>query len=165
MTTTTPIHESNPMHAAITPEVAADRLAIRQLIDAYAHHADRRQPEDQAALYAEDGRTLLYADPSASEPTQVLTGHAEHVEGFRAGLAPYAATMHFNGQSSIELDGDHATGESYCLAHHLLETEEGRTLLVLFIRYQDSFVKRDGTWRFAERKLLIDWSDSRPSHT
>jgi hypothetical protein len=52
---------------------------------------------------------------------------------------------------------------TYCLAHHLLDTEEGRTLLVLFIRYEDSFAKRDGIWRFAGRKLMIDWSDRRPS--
>jgi hypothetical protein len=149
---------------ATLAEEAVDRLAIRQLIDAYAHFADRRQPEEQAALYASDGRTLLYTEATATEPAQVLTGQAEHTEGFRSGLAPYAATMHFNGQSSITFDGDQATGESYCLAHHLLETDEGRTLLVLFIRYEDSFVKCDGTWRFAERKLLIDWSDSRPSH-
>ena len=31
MTTTAPVHESNPMHAANTPEVAADRFAIRQV--------------------------------------------------------------------------------------------------------------------------------------
>jgi SnoaL-like domain len=149
--------------ATITPEEIADRLAIRELIDAYAHFADRRQPDEQAALYDDDARTLVYSDPAASEPAQVLTGHAEHAEGFRV-LSQYTATMHFNGQSTIELDGDRATGETYTLAHHLLDTDEGRTLLVLFIRYEDSFVKRDGTWRFAERKLLIDWSDSRPSH-
>jgi hypothetical protein len=149
-------------HPALTPEEAADRLAIRELIDAYAHFADRRQPEQQAALYAEDGRTLVYTDPAASDPTQVLTGRAEHVDGFRT-LSQYAATMHFNGQSSVTLDGDRATGRSYCIAHHLLDTERGRTLLVLFIRYEDTFTRRDGGWRFAERRLLIDWSDSRPS--
>jgi hypothetical protein len=31
MTTTAPVHESNPMHAANTPEVAADRLAVASL--------------------------------------------------------------------------------------------------------------------------------------
>jgi SnoaL-like protein len=149
-------------HTAITDEEAADRLAIRELIDAYAHFADRRQPEAQAALYADDGRTLVYTDSGASEPAQVLTGRAEHVEGFRT-LSQYTATMHFNGQSSINLDGDQATGETYTLAHHLLDTDAGRTLLVMFIRYEDRFVKREGTWRFAERKLLIDWTDSRPS--
>jgi hypothetical protein len=146
----------------ITPEEAADRLAIRELIDAYAHFADRRLPDEQAALYADDGRTLVYDDPTASEPAQVLTGRAEHAEGFGV-LSQYAATMHFNGQSSIALSGDRATGETYTLAHHLLGAGEGRTLLVMFIRYEDSFIKRDGTWRFAERKLHIDWTDSRRS--
>jgi hypothetical protein len=140
----------------------ADRLAIRELIDAYAHFADRRQPDRQAALYTDDGRTLVYPDPAASEPAQVLTGHAEHSEGFRV-LSQYTATMHFNGQSSIRLDGDRATGETYTLAHHLLDSDEGRTLLVMYIRYEDSFIKRDGAWRFAERRLRIDWTDSRPS--
>jgi hypothetical protein len=31
MTTTAPVHESNAMHAANTREVAADRLAVRQV--------------------------------------------------------------------------------------------------------------------------------------
>ena len=61
-----------------------------------------------------------------------------------------------NGQSSITLAGDRATGETYTLAHHLLAAEEGRTLLVMSIRYEDSFVKRDGRWRFARRTIYAD---------
>jgi hypothetical protein len=155
--------ETTPRAPADTRAEVEDRIAIRHLIDAYAHFADRREPEKQAALYAEDGRTLLYADATASEPAQVVTGRLEHVEAFRAGLSPYKATMHFNGQSSIAIEGDRASGESYCIAHHLSENDRGRTLLLLFIRYEDSLIKRDGSWLFAERKLLIDWSDSRPS--
>ena len=41
--------------------------------------------------------------------------------------------------------------------------DEGRTLIVMSIRYEDTFVKHDGTWLFAERKLVIDWTDTRPS--
>ena len=36
-------------------------------------------------------------------------------------LNGYVATVHFNGQSTVGLDGDRATGESYCLANHLTE--------------------------------------------
>jgi hypothetical protein len=46
---------------------------------------------------------------------------------------------------------------------HLLETDDGRTLIVMSIRYADTFVKHDDTWLFAERKLIIDWTDTRPS--
>ena len=57
-----------------------------------------------------------------------------------------------------------ATGESYCLAHHLTEAEDGfRTLMVASIRYLDTFVKQDGAWLFAERRLMVNWTDTRPS--
>ena len=38
-------------HADLTPSEAADRLAIRELFDAYAHCADRRDAEGQQALF------------------------------------------------------------------------------------------------------------------
>lgn len=152
-----------PRHVAVAAREAADRLAIRELVDAYAHHADRRRPERQAALYDEGARTLVYtSDPATSEPVQVLTTRSEHVEGFRA-LSRYVATTHLNGQSTVALDGDRAVGETYCLAHHLLRTEEGRSLTVMAIRYEDAFVKRDGAWLFAERRLVVDWTDTRSS--
>ena len=81
-------------------------------------------------------------------------------------LNQYVATMHFNGQSTVSLDGDQATGESYCLAHHLKVGEDGqRTLMVASIRYLDEFARRDGQWLFAERRLMVNWIDTRPSAT
>jgi hypothetical protein len=68
--------------------------------------------------------------------------------------------MHFNGQSTVELDGDRATGESYCLAHHLYTDAGERKLMVASLRYHDTFVKLDGAWRF---KLYVDWTETRPS--
>jgi len=155
------VSAADSAHAA---EEAVDRLAIRELIDAYAHHADRREPDAQADLYAEDGRTLVYtADPSTgAEPVQVLTTREEHLEGFR-GLARYVATTHFNGQSAVALDGDRAAAESYCLAHHVLEEDGERSLIVMAIRYLDELVRVDGGWRFRERRLVIDWTDTRSS--
>ena len=83
------------IHPPITGTEAADRLAIRELFDAYAHCAER--------------------------------------------------------------------SESYCLAHHLTEAQDGsRTLMVASIRYLDTFVKQDGAWLFAERRLMVNWTDTRP---
>jgi hypothetical protein len=50
----------------------------------------------------------------------------------------------------VVLDGDGATGESYCIAHHLYEVHGQRTLMLAFIRYLDQFARQsDGSWLFA----------------
>jgi ketosteroid isomerase-like protein len=150
-------------HAPITGAEAADRLAIRELVDAYAHCADRRDAAGQMALFTDDSHFVVYMDARDPEPTQELRGRESLAPVFDA-LNAYAATMHFNGQSTIELDGDRATGESYCLAHHLTIDEDGsRTLMVASIRYLDTFVKQDGVWLFAQRRLMVNWTDTRPS--
>ncbi|HEY2266956.1 MAG TPA: nuclear transport factor 2 family protein [Streptosporangiaceae bacterium] len=151
------------IHSLVTGAEAADRLALRELFDAYAHCADRRDAKGQLALFTEDTRFVVYMDARDPEPTQDLHGREALAPVFAA-LDAYVATMHFNGQSTVELDGDRATGESYCLAHHLTEAEDGsRTLMVASIRYLDTFVKQDGAWLFAERRLMVNWTDTRPS--
>jgi ketosteroid isomerase-like protein len=151
------------LHPPVTGTEAADRLAIRELVDAYAHCADRRDAQGQMALFTEDTHFVVYMDARNPEPTQDLRGRQSLAPVFDA-LNAYAATMHFNGQSTVELDGDRATGESYCLAHHLAEAEDGsRTLMTASIRYVDTMVKRDRAWLFAERRLMVNWTDTRPS--
>ena len=39
-------------HASISPNEAADRLAIRELVEAYAHCADRRDAKGQMGVAA-----------------------------------------------------------------------------------------------------------------
>jgi ketosteroid isomerase-like protein len=150
-------------HTAISPQEAADRLAIRELVDAYAHCADRRDAKGQMALFTEDTRVLVFMDYGSPEPTQELHGRDSLAPVFDA-LNAYTVTMHFNGQSTIDLAGDRATGESYCLAHHLTVGEDGgRTMMIASIRYLDEFVKQEGQWLFAERRLMVNWTETRPS--
>src|SRR3954466_13864231 len=106
-------------HVSISPTEASDRLAIRELVDAYAHCADRRDAKGQMSLFTEDTRFLVFMDATAAEPTQTLRGRESLAPVFDS-LNTYQATTHFNGQSTVSLDGDDlATGESYCLAHHI----------------------------------------------
>jgi ketosteroid isomerase-like protein len=151
------------VHTTVSPAEAADRLAIRELFDAYAHCADRRDAEGQMALFTEDTRFLVYMDATSDEPTQELHGRQSLAPVFD-NLNTYTTTTHFNGQSTVSVDGDGATGESYCLAHHLSTGDDGqRTLMIASIRYLDEFVKENGNWFFAERRLMVDWTETRPS--
>jgi len=148
-------------HVAISPTEAADRLAIRELIEAYAHCADRRDAKGQMALFTFDTHFVVYMDAKDPKPTQELQS--------REALAPvfddlnrYAATQHFVGQSTIlTLTSERATGEVYTMAHHLTVDGAKRRLMVAALRYDDAFVKVDGTWLFAERKLYVDWIEER----
>jgi ketosteroid isomerase-like protein len=150
------------IHAKVTPVEQADRLAIRELFDAYAHCADRRDSDGQKALFTEDTRFAVFMDGPGTEVSQELRGREALTPVFED-LNRYEATQHFNGQSTIVLDGDRATGESYCIAHHLYTEEGTRMLMVAWLRYLDTFVKFDGAWLFAERELVVDWTETRPS--
>jgi hypothetical protein len=148
------------VHAEVTPAEAADRLALRELFDAYAHCADRRDAEGQKALFTDDTVFAVYMDGGGSEATYVLHGREALTPVF-ADLNRYEVTTHFNGQSTVVLDGDRATGESYTIAHHLYTEDGTRKIMIASLRYLDVFTKLDGTWYFAERKLILDWSDTR----
>ena len=138
----------------------ADRLAIRELVDAYAYCADRRDAAGQMALFTEAADFLVYMDSSSSTPTQHLHGRAALAPVFDE-LNTYVATMHFNGQSTTTLDGERASGVAYCMAHHVKVDGQERSLMTAAIRYLDTFVKHDGTWYFSERKLMVDWTETR----
>jgi hypothetical protein len=140
---------------------AADRLAIRSLVDQYAYCADTRNAQGQMALFTEDTRFIVFMDAKASEPTQVITKKADLFPVFD-NLNTYRATMHFNGQSTVlELTDDTATGIAYCIAHHQTITGGVQKLMIANIKYHDSFVKQNGEWLFAERKLMVDWIENR----
>ena len=147
-------------HSSLSMREVADRLAIRELVDAYAYCADRRDAAGQMSLFTEDTNFLVYMDSSDPSPTQHLRGRAALAPVFDE-LNMYQATMHFNGQSTTAVDGDRASGMTYCLAHHLKVDGSARNLMIAAIRYLDTFAKQDGMWFFSQRKLMVDWTETR----
>jgi hypothetical protein len=148
-------------HDTISQQEAADRLAIRELVEAYAHCADRRDTKGQMALFTPDTHFVVFMDAKDPKPSMDLLSREALAPVF-ADLNKYDATTHFVGQSTIfTLAADQATGEAYCLAHHVTVNGEKRRLMVASLRYYDTFVKRDGSWLFAERQLYVDWADER----
>jgi ketosteroid isomerase-like protein len=148
-------------HTAISPGEAADRLAIRELVEAYAHCADRRDANGQMSLFTADTHFVVYMNAKDATPSQGLHSREALAPVF-AELNKYEATTHFLGQSTIfTLTEDSATGEAYCLAHHVTLEGGKRRLMLASLRYLDTFVKNDGSWLFAERRLYVDWMEER----
>jgi len=138
-----------------------DRNSIRELVDAYAYCADTREAKGQMALFTEDTHFVVFMNAKDPNPSMDLHSRDALAPVF-ADLNKYDATTHFVGQSTIfTLSADRATGEAYCLAHHVTVDAEKRRLMIASLRYYDTFVKRDGGWLFAERQLYVDWVDER----
>jgi len=148
-------------HVTISPQEAADRLAIRELVEAYAHCADRRDAIGQMSLFTPDTHFVVFMNAKDPKPSQELHSREALAPVF-ADLNQYAATMHFLGQTTIlTLTRDRGTGETYCMPHHLTVAGENRRLMIAALRYYDTFAKTDGAWLFAERLLYVDWIEER----
>jgi hypothetical protein len=146
---------------SISPNEAADRFAIRELIEAYAHCADRRDAKGQMALFTADMRFVVYMNAKDPNPSQELRSREQLAPVF-ADLNKYAATMHFLGQTTIlTLTSNRGTGETYCMPHHLTVNGNKRQLMIAALRYYDTFAKVDSEWLFAERLLYVDWIEER----
>ena len=148
-------------HVTISLEEAADRLAIRELVEAYAYCADRRDAKGQMALFTEDTHFVVYMNSKDAKPSQELHSRDALAPVF-TDLNKYDPTMHFVGQSTIlTLTRGRATGEAYTLAHHLTINGGKRRLMIAALRYSDQFVKVGGAWLFAERLVYVDWTEER----
>jgi hypothetical protein len=148
-------------HTTISPTEVADRLAIRELVEAYAHCADRRDAKGQMSLFTADTYFVVFMNAKDRNPTWELRSRDALAPVF-ADLHRYDATTHFVGQSTIfSLTDENATGETYCLAHHVTVAEGKRHLMIASLRYLDKIAKQGGVWLFSERRLYVDWTEER----
>jgi ketosteroid isomerase-like protein len=138
-----------------------DRLALRGLAEAYASACDTRDDDAFVALFTPDA--TLTIDQEGRR-----LGAFDGPDGLRAATAPldgYRATMHFVGNHTCAIDGDRATGTTYCLANHLRPAGgDAVENLRMVIRYDDTYARgADGRWRFTARDLTILWTEAVPA--
>ena len=132
----------------------ADRLAIRELACRYARAVDRRDWTLAATLFTDDA-VLKGARFE-------LVGVEQILRGLRS-VERYRATFHAVHNQTLDIAGDEAAGETYCVAKHLLERDGRPVKLDWGIRYQDRYRRgADGAWRLARRELIVDWEQELP---
>lgn len=130
-----------------------DERALHRLALLYAKGADRRDPAIWEAIMAED---MVLVTPRGR-----IEGRGAVVAALPK-LAAFTATQHRVMNQQVEIEGDAAQGETYCVADHMTEAADGsRTILSWAIRYQDAMRRIDGRWLFERRELLLDWEERR----
>ena len=146
-----------------TNDHAATRLELRALAEKYARGVDRREVDTFVALFHDDAVILIH-DPSESTEPREIQG-IERLAKIPEVIKRYPKTFHLLGQSTYDIGDDEATGEVYCVAHHLTPDVHGGTNFVMYIRYEDRYrPDADGAWKFAERRLRVDWTETRAAN-
>ena len=127
-----------------------DRQAIHDLLSAYFNASDRHDHEKMRKLYHED---------ALDEHGAFFQGLAmDFVDKLPEIQAPMEILHHNMTTANIKLDGDYAEGEIYVLAFHKVKTDEGPFDLLIGGRYFDKYEKRQGTWKFSHKSVVVDWA-------
>ncbi|MFD7841799.1 nuclear transport factor 2 family protein [Nocardia sp. NPDC059764] len=135
-----------------------DRLALRELTERYAAHADRRRDAAIAELFTEDGTLVI--DWGSGRPATTVRGRAE-IEAAMKPLDRYRVTQHLIANQLLDFDGEAVCGETYCTASHVYDDATGPRIFVMNIRYADTFARDGERWLFRERRLHVDWTEDR----
>src|SRR5690242_14513576 len=102
-----------------TTEEFAIRQQLRSLAEQYARGVDRHDDVNGfVALFLPDAVIHRYDPSDADEPRTVP---AERIARIPQSIQRYAKTFHFLGQSTYDIEDGEATGEVYCIAHHLTQ--------------------------------------------
>jgi hypothetical protein len=134
---------------------ADDRLALRALVEEYARRADGFDYDGYAGLFTEDAEVTGRA-PGAAEPFVRLRGRAAVAQALHANDG-FAQTFHAVHNHRCEIDGDTATGLTYCVARHYREAGGAAEVIVTPLRYLDAYVRTPEGWRFAAREIRFTW--------
>ena len=139
-----------------------DKQAILDLLHAYCQASDRRDLEKLRSLYHGD---------AIDDHGAFFKGLAsEFIEQLPTIQAPMRILHHNLTTINIVLDNDgaddctYAEGEVYVSAYHRIRDENGGLSdYVGGFRYLDQYRLEAGSWRFARRKLIIDWCTTAPA--
>ncbi len=124
-----------------------DRLAILDLAARYSHATDYSDAEALADTFTDDG---IFEVAGMGEPRQ---GRAAHLAAGSAPRPPGVVMRHFISNPVIEGDGDAATMKLYVEVKNV--AAEGKPLLVGC--YYDELRRENGAWKFAHRRVEVDY--------
>ena len=133
---------------------------LRALSERYARGVDRRDAGQFLSAFHPQATLQVYRQSESEEPSSAMVGHAQ-ISRVPEVITMYPKTYHLLGQSSYDIGDETATGEVYCVAHHLTPDRHGGSDYVMFIRYDDTYTRdRADGWLITHRRVLVDWTET-----
>jgi hypothetical protein len=142
------------MPPKVLASLDSDLVHLRALVDSYAVALDTLDAARLASLWVDDGE-LIVREEGPTKPRTARLAFPGAAELVIKRLQRYERTLHHVTTHVVTVNGDTATGTTYCQAHHVLRgRSDGPLDKVLSIRYQDVFQRGD-EWRFLRREINV----------
>lgn len=133
-----------------------DRLALKELVDTFSNLADTKEVDAQLLLFTADATVESIRDGNQGS---ILKGHREIGDAFKNFLGLFETVYHQNGQQTVNIDGDKASGISYCTVVLIGSNNGQKMMTTMGVRYNDNYVRKDGKWLIAKRTSHFMWQD------
>ena len=140
------------MTDSIDPASLADRLAIQDVLHHHCRGLDRNDGPAVAHCYWPEAEVDYGNFQGPASQFAELIGPALS--------EAYQLTRHCISNTLISFDGSTARAESYVEASHL--AADGNSEMRFGGRYLDLLEKRGDQWRMTFRRVVMDWSQTRP---
>lgn len=139
------------------PKTLEDLIAeseIRDLHVRYCRANDRRDEELMRSCFHPDAVVELHEPLSV----EAFVGMGRQV------LGNFSVTWHNTGNQIVEVNGDKAWAEHYTISSHRIPASDAgpERDFIVHGRYLDQAEKRDGVWKFAARKMIVDYTRTDP---
>ncbi|WP_152817156.1 nuclear transport factor 2 family protein [Arthrobacter bussei] len=143
-------------------EIFQAKADLADLVATFAITSDERRLPDQMKLFTPDAHVEIWMGENLAFD---ISGTEKMLEIFTAFTADVKRLFHMNGQQIFTVNGDTATGIVYCEAKLISGESNAETITVSSIRYDDTYVLRDGRWLIATRISHFSINDTRPLAT
>ena len=120
-----------------------DTLALKKLVNTFSSLADVKDVKSQMDLFTDDAEVIS----KTGNQTFHSKGKKEIEKAFTDYLALFQIVYHLNGQQTVEIKGDNATGISYCFVTLIGDGKKNQS----GVRYNDTYVKQNGKWLIKKR--------------
>ena len=121
-----------------------DQLALKKLVDTFSNLSDVKDVKAQMDLFTDDAEV----HSKKGDNVFVSKGKGDIGKAFSDFLALFDVVYHLNGQQTVEINGDTATGISYCFVTLIGNGKKNQS----GVRYQDTYVKQNGRWLIKKRE-------------
>lgn len=129
---------------------------LRKLIDAYAYLGDDKRISEQMCLFTKDARYTVYMNGAIVAQTEGTDKLEKEFNGHASLVKTYFTV---NGQHSVDIRGNTATGISFSQIKMIRENDGSDVITDYSVKYSDKYVFQNGKWLIQDRIgyfLIID---------